>query len=221
MLQGYSTPSTPKGESALVPSPPWHNVDVTFAFEYWADPDVCAAFLPPGFTPCDDPGYCIAQFAEWHTVTDGGLERADPGRGQYQEMFLLLGAQRDAERVFTCPFMYVDDGINLTRSYPMASLAAGAREPGGQLAATMSFRGHRVVNAAMTLTGLTEEPFGLAACKVFGVRHFSRPNCRHRYQHQARAVRRGALHRHRPPTRRWLVGRGDTRLPAGTRARTL
>jgi len=189
MLHGYTTPLTPRGKSSLVPAPPWHNAGIALAIEYWASPEQVAAFLPEGFEPADDPGHCIAHFMEWQSCTESGEELLDPIAAQYQEFFLLIAGKYAGDNVYVCPFMYVDTDINLyrgllqglpkqmasiamTRSYPVANAAGAPLEAGRRLGASLTLRDRRLAEAAVTLREPGGEPIGLAAAKVYGMRHF-------------------------------------------------
>jgi acetoacetate decarboxylase len=191
MLKGFTTPLTPKGRSSLVPAPPWNNAGVVFAVEYWADPDIVAAFLPPGFALGPDPGYAIANFCEWQSSSAGKAELLDPVRSQYQEFFVILEVTFRGERTFICPFMYVDNDINLyrgliqglpkqhasirmTRSYGVENPSAAGLRAGSRIGATMTHRDRRMVEARMTFERPedTQTPLGLASSPVLGLRHF-------------------------------------------------
>ena len=66
MLKGFHYPLTPKGKSTLNPLPPWHYSSDFLNIEFWADPSVVAATLPPGLVP--DPsaeGHANALFYDW------------------------------------------------------------------------------------------------------------------------------------------------------------
>ena len=191
MLKGFTTPLTPAGRSSIVPPPPWNNAGTVLALEYWADPDTVARFLPPDFSLGPDPGYAIAHFCEWQSSSEGGAELLDPVRAQYQEFFLLVEASYGGERTFLCPFMYVDNDINLyrgliqglpkqhatmrmTRSYAVDNPSAAPLAAGSVIAATMTHRDHRMVEARVTLEQSedTQSPLGLASSPVLGLRHF-------------------------------------------------
>jgi hypothetical protein len=191
MLKGFAPPFSPEGRSGIVPPPPWRNAGVVLAIEYRADPAAVAAFLPEGFAPADDPGRCIAHFCEWQSVSAAGDELLDPCRAQYSEFFLLIAAEFRGAQTFLCPFMYVDNDINLyrgiiqglpkqaadihiARSLPLASPAAGALAPGTRLGATMTHRGRRIVEAVVTLEApeATDAPIGLASSPCLGLRAF-------------------------------------------------
>jgi hypothetical protein len=192
MLKGFSTPMTPGGRSGIVPPPPWHNAGVVLAIEYQADPANVERFLPPGFSLGPEGGKAIAHFCEWQSVSgpDGsGAEALDPIRAQYQEFFLVVASSFQGEPAWLCPFMYVDNDINLfrgliqglpkqaasirmTRSYPVPGPAAASLAVGSRFGATMSYRDRRLVEARLTLTGPSDTPIGLASTKILGVRHF-------------------------------------------------
>ncbi|MEZ5776412.1 MAG: acetoacetate decarboxylase family protein [Hyphomicrobiaceae bacterium] len=189
MLKGFATPLTPKGRSGIVPPPPWTNAGIVLAIEYWTDPAAVKRFLPKGFQPASDPGHAIAHFCEWQSSSEGAEELLDPIRAQYNEFFLLIACRYEDRETYICPFMYVDNDINLyrgliqglpkqhaairmTRSYPVANQSGAALEAGTRLGATMTYRDRRLVEARVTLRQPAKEPIGLAASPVLGVRHF-------------------------------------------------
>ena len=66
MLQGFHYPLTPKRRSTLNPPPPWYYSADFLDIEFWADPKVAAAVLPPGLD--SDPSserHCSALFYDW------------------------------------------------------------------------------------------------------------------------------------------------------------
>ena len=189
MLKGFTTPLTPKGVSSIIPAPPWNNAGIVLAIEYWTDPAAVEAFLPAGFSLGPDPGYAIAHFAEWQSATTDGEEVLDPIRAQYGEFFLLIECAYEGQRTFLCPFMYVNNDINLyrgliqglpkqqaslwmTRSYPVQNPAGAPLRAGTRRGATMSFRDRRLVEATLTLEESGGEPLGLASSPVLGIRYF-------------------------------------------------
>jgi acetoacetate decarboxylase len=191
VLKGFSTPLTPAGRSSIVPSPPWSNAGVVFAVEYWTDPAVVEAYLPPDFTLGPDPGYAISHFCDWQSSSAGAAELVDPIRSQYAEFFILIEVAYKGERTFLCPFMFVDNDINLyrgliqglpkqhasirmTRSYPVDNPSAARLAAGSRIGASMTHRDHRLVEARMTFERAeeTQAPLGLASAPVLGIRHF-------------------------------------------------
>lgn len=190
MLTGFSAPHSPLGTSGIVPRPPWHNAGVLLAIEYWADPEVAAAWLPPGFLPAEDPGRCVAHWAEWQSTTDLNAELLDPCRGQYMEFFLLIDGMWQGQPASFCPFMFVDTDINLyrghlqglakhggairmTRSYHVAGRAAAPLTAGTQIGATLSHRERRLIDAvAMLSQPVDTPPIGLGTGKVLGLRRY-------------------------------------------------
>jgi acetoacetate decarboxylase len=189
MLKGFSTPLSPKGSSGIVPPPPWTNAGAIIAIEYWADPRAVRRYLPKGFADGPDPGHAVAHFCEWQSTSESADELDDPVRGQYSEFFLLVGCSYQGKATFICPYMYVDNDINLyrgliqglpkqqaairiTRSYPIANRSGSPLAKGSRFGATMSFRDRRIVDAGLLLEKPAKEPIGLAASPCLGLRHF-------------------------------------------------
>lgn len=189
MPKGFTTPLTPEGRSGVVPAPPpWHNAGTVLAVEYWCDPAALEGYLPPGFALGPDPGHAYAHFCEWQSVSDGGDELLDPIRAQYNEFFLLVSCTHAGQPTFLCPYMYVDNdqnlvrgliqglpkqqaSIHMTRAYPVPNPAGATLAAGSRFGATMSYRGRRLVEASLTLTG-PGEPLGLPVNPCLGTRHF-------------------------------------------------
>jgi len=189
MLKGYTTPLSPRGKSSVVPAPPWHNAGVTFAIEYWADPDRANAYLPEGFEPSENAGHAYAHFVEWQSSKAEQEELLDPVRAQYNEFFVIIAAKYRGEEIYVCPYMYVDTDTNMyrgliqglpkqvasiymTRSYPLANAASGGLVEGARLGASFAYRDNRLADARLTLRAPSDDAIGLASTPIYGVRHF-------------------------------------------------
>ncbi len=136
--------------------------------EYLADPDVVAAFLPPGLESGDRPGLAAAIFGDWQSCTDDAAELLDPVRSQYRECYIALAATWQGEPVARCPFCWVDKDFSLVRGliqgYPkkMGSIGItrafgiGRATPrdgaGARFAGTLAASDRRLVEARITLT---------------------------------------------------------------------
>jgi acetoacetate decarboxylase len=117
MLRGFHYPLTPKGKSTLNPRPPWHYSADFLDIEFWTDPKVVTAILPPGLDP--DPsseGHCNALFYDWQ-FTGANDEYVDPERYQYREFFLLLDALFEGRLVAYCPYIFVDNDAAIARGW--------------------------------------------------------------------------------------------------------
>ncbi|RPI20925.1 MAG: acetoacetate decarboxylase [Acidobacteria bacterium] len=173
MLNGYTLPRTPKGNSSLAPSPPWHYVGTCLAVEYEADPGAVASFLPPGLE--FNSSNCAAYFAEWQYASESGEEYLDPVRSQYHETIFLISASYEGTPCGYCPFIWVDQDVSLmrgliqgwpkqigstwiTRSYDLPSKAAPSAGPGGRFGATLAVKDRRLVEAVVTLREETRQP---------------------------------------------------------------
>ncbi len=171
MLKGYTHPRTPKGNSSMVPPPPWHFVGNVLAVEYEADPAVVASFLPEKISPAS--GKCCVYFIEWQYASDEGEEQLDPARSQYKETLFLLSGSYGGEPAAYCPFIWVDQDISLvrgmiqgwpkqlgttwmTRAYPVPSKAGAMEAAGGRFGATLSAKGHLLAEAQVLLQDRTE-----------------------------------------------------------------
>ncbi|MDM0022800.1 acetoacetate decarboxylase family protein [Variovorax saccharolyticus] len=168
MLLGYTLPRTPLGLAAITPPPPWHYSSDIVGIEYWADPSLTAALLPPGLSV--DPetnGHSALLFLDWQ-FTAQNEELLDPSRFQYREAFVLIDAMRRDTPVSFCPFIYVDNDAALargwaqgfpkrlgsifqTRSFAAPSAAAAPVARGSRFAGSLSTHGVRLAEAIVTL----------------------------------------------------------------------
>ena len=180
MLKGYSPPLSPNGTANLVPAPPWHYVGTLLVIDFWTNPEAVKALLPTTLLPSQDPGRCVAYFADWQACTDAGAELLDPIRAQYREFFLLVSARLGEEEVLLCPYIFVEQDIALlrgllqgypkqlgsvyiTRAYDLASPASPMVGPGGTFAATLAVKDRRLADSA-TLPRAAFWPATSACC---------------------------------------------------------
>jgi acetoacetate decarboxylase len=189
MLKGYTTPRSPLGLASIDPPPPWHYSSDVIAVEYWTDPKVTAATLPPGLSP--DPttnGHAWMMFLDWQ-FTAQNEEYLDPARYQYREAFVLLDAMWGKTPLTYCPYIYVDSdaafergriqgfpkrigSIFQTRSYAAPSLAQGKVAAGGRFGASLSSVGQRLAEARITLRKPVPDPTTVFNRPTSLVRHF-------------------------------------------------
>ena len=134
MLQGFSVPLTPQGESALAKLPPWHYSSDCIAVEYWTDPRAVAALLPSGVVP-DEPsnGRAFFWFLDWQ-FTGSHDELTDPARYQYREAFVLVEAIFEGKPINYCPYIFVDNDAAIARGW-----AQGFPKKFGSIFQTRSF----------------------------------------------------------------------------------
>lgn len=181
-LTGFTSPYTPSGRSALIPAPPWHYAGQVMSMEIEVGRDAAQSLLPGGFTAT---GLCAVHFCDWQYTTDGS-ELLDPVYAQYKEFIMLVEAERAAERVFYCPFIYVDQDLSLargwlqgwpkkigsvwiTRSYGLEHPAAAPLRAGMRLGASLAVKDRRLAEATITLTGGPSGPIGLLAAPAYGL----------------------------------------------------
>ncbi|GGJ04905.1 acetoacetate decarboxylase family protein [Neoroseomonas lacus] len=175
MLQGFTVPLTPQGNSALTPPPPWHYSSDCMAIEYWADPAAVAALLPPGMVPdTASMGRCFLWFLDWQ-FTGSNDELTDPARYQYREAFILAEARFEGMAVNYCPFIFVDNDAALargwiqgfpkklgsifqTRSFAAPSPAAAPLATGSRFGASVSAHGERIATARIQLEEAIADP---------------------------------------------------------------
>ena len=187
---GYSLPLAPDGRASLVPRPPWHYTGDLLIVEYRTDPDAVAELLPPGFEPAREPDRAAAIFVDWQSCSDTYEELLDPGRSQYKEFFIVLGARYRGEDVTHVPYMWVDKDFALVRGWvqgfpkklgsvwmtrPIAVGRAGPRlEPGGRFGATAAAGDRRLAQCTLTLEGLSEHGPQVNDPPIHQIRHFPR-----------------------------------------------
>jgi len=187
MIKGYTLPRTPHGTSSLVPAPPWHFVGNVLSVEFETSPEDADAFLPEGLELSS--GRCAAYFVEWQYASETGEEHLDPVRSQYRETIILLSASFKGSAVAYCPFIWVDQDVSLmrgliqgwpkqigttwiTRAYDLPSKAAPMVGPGGKFGAALSVKGHRLVEAQVTLQKQTDSIPSPTFANAVNLRYF-------------------------------------------------
>jgi len=188
MLNGFSVPLTPQGQSALVSRPPWHYSSDCLVIEYWADPDAVAALLPPGMTPDQDSaGRAWFWFLDWQ-FTGVDDELTDPARYQYREAFALVEARFEGAPVNYCPYIFVDNdaaiargwlqgfpkklgSVYQTRSFSAPSPAAAPLARASRFGASLAAHGERLATARIELEEKVTDPASV----------FNRPTTIRRY----------------------------------------
>jgi acetoacetate decarboxylase len=189
-LRGFSVPLSPEGRSSLTPVPPWHYAGDVLLVTFEAAPAAVEAVLPPHLDlDADDPGGCVALFAEYQTASEGGEEYLDPARSQYAEFMLLVNARYRGELVCACPYIYVDKDnsmargwiqgfpkklgdIHITHVFPLAGKAAPRVEPGGRFGGTLTAYGRRLAETVIELEKVSEDPVFIGKRPVINLRYF-------------------------------------------------
>jgi Acetoacetate decarboxylase (ADC) len=191
MLKGFTTPRSPLGAAALVPSPPWHFAGDVLAVEFWNDPDVSVHILPTGVElDKKHPGHAVALFADYQFTAQND-EYLDPARYQCRQFTVLLDAMWKGARIAWCPYCYVDNDaalvrgwiqgyprkmgiVHQTRTFATASAASAPLVPDGRFSACMSAHGRLLVQARVTLRERAERLVGLLDRQIVGRRYFPR-----------------------------------------------
>jgi acetoacetate decarboxylase len=168
MLKGFNYPLTPKGESTLNPPPPWYYSADFLNIEFWSDPSVVAALLPPGLVPDQSAGgHGNALFYDWQ-FSGENEEYLEPARYQYREFFILLDALYDGKPVSYCPYIFVDNDAAIargwtqgypkrlgqvfqTRYYAATGKAGPALAPGSKFAGMLASGGQRLAEGIVAL----------------------------------------------------------------------
>ncbi|TDC75600.1 acetoacetate decarboxylase family protein [Streptomyces hainanensis] len=175
---GYSLPLSPSGKSSMVSEPPWHFSGNMLWIDYRVDPAAAVGFLPERLSPDVDAGAAAAVFSEWQWCSADGGELGDPVRCQFSEFLVLLGCRYGERAMARCPYAWVDSAVSLargwiqgmpkqfgairmTRQIPIGVAGAGTR-PGGRFAASLAVDDRRLVDAAVTLRELVDEPPALS-----------------------------------------------------------
>jgi len=195
MLQGFSVPLTPQGLSPLVSLPPWHYSSDCLVVEYWADPDVVTALLPPGVTSdAKSSGRSFVWFLDWQ-FTGSNDELTDPARYQYREAFILVEAVFEGTPINYCPYIFVDNdaaiargwaqgfpkklgSIYQTRSFSAPSPAAAPLAKGSRFGASVAAHGERLATARIQIEERIANPSTI----------FNRPTVMRRYFPQLAAA---------------------------------
>jgi acetoacetate decarboxylase len=191
MLKGFNYPLTPQGKSTLNPLPPWHYSADFLNIEFWANPSVVAATLPPGLDP--DPsadGHANALFYDWQ-FSGSDDEYLDPARYQYREFFILLDAFFEGRPISYCPYIFVDNDAALargwtqgypkrigsvfqTRYYAATGEAGPALAAGSKFAGILSAAGQRLAEGVVTLREPIKNPSTLSKRPVVNLLHTPR-----------------------------------------------
>lgn len=183
MLNGFTPPFTPSGNSSLLPPPPWHYAGNILSLAFEADRHAAQSLLPDGFGAATGRAY--GHFCDWQATTDGS-ELQDPAYAQYKEFFVLIEAERNQAPALYCPFIYVDQDISLvrgllqgwpkklgsiwiTRSYGLDHPAAAPLKAGTKMGGTLAVKDRRLAEAAITLTGKPGERLGFLSIPTFAL----------------------------------------------------
>lgn len=183
MLNGFTPPFTPSGNSSLLPAPPWHYAGNVLSLAFDTEPLAAQSLLPDGFGAATGRAY--GHFCDWQATTDGS-ELQDPAYAQYKEFFVLIEALRDQAPALYCPFIYVDQDISLvrgllqgwpkklgsiwiTRSYGLDHPAAAPLQAGTRMGGTLAVKDRRLAEAAVTLTGAAGERLGFLSIPTFAL----------------------------------------------------
>lgn len=191
MLKGFTSPRSPLGVAALVPSPPWHFAGDVLAVEFWSDPEASVHMLPAG-VELDrlNPGHSVALFTDYQFTAQND-EHLDPARYQCRGFNVLLDAMWKGTRIAWCPYCYVDNDaalmrgwiqgyprkfgvVHQTRAFGVASRASASIAHDGRFSASMSAHGRLLAQAGVTLREPAERLVGLLDRRVVGRRHFPR-----------------------------------------------
>jgi acetoacetate decarboxylase len=191
MLKGFHYALTPKGKSTLNPAPPWYYSSDFLSVEFWADPAVVAATLPPGLEADRSAnGHCAVYFYDWQ-FSGKNEEYLDPERYQYREFFILLDALYDGKPVSYCPYIFVDNDAALargwtqgypkrfgevfqTRYYAATGKAGPALAAGSKFAGSVTASGRRLAEAVVTLREPVSNPSVLTQRPVINLLHVPR-----------------------------------------------
>ncbi len=122
-LGGFLPPFTPTGQSALIPSPPWHYSGDLLTVEYRTDPELVGALLPTEVDLADDdPGAVALIWADWQSCSDAGAELLDPARSQYKEAFAVVRCSYRGTTYSRCLLIWVTTdfaiGRGIHQGYP-------------------------------------------------------------------------------------------------------
>lgn len=173
-LKGYLFPRTATGKASLLPDTPWHYSGATLTLEYRTDPARVAELLPEELQLADDdPGAVAVVWADWQNCADDYAEILDPARSQYKEAFVVVRCKYQGATYSRCVYIWVDTDYAMVRGhvqgYPkkLASIfmsrpitvgRAGPRlEVGGKFGASVAAYDHKLLHAAFTITGESDD----------------------------------------------------------------
>ena len=167
-LNGFLTPLTPTGKSAIIPEMPWYYSGTLLTVEYLTDPANVRAILPPDIDLApEEPGAVALIWADWQSCSEGGAELLDPIRSQYLETFAVVRCSYEGVTYSRCVAIWVTKDFAIARGwyqgYPKKigsahvtrifnrGKASPRLEAGAKLGATLSAYDHRLASAVVTL----------------------------------------------------------------------
>jgi hypothetical protein len=182
MLTGFTPPYSASGSSSLLRAPPWHYAGQVISLSFSVSKAAAERLLPTGLQAT---GEAAAHFCEWQATTDGS-ELLDPVYAQYKEFFILVEAEHAGERLFYCPFIYVDQDLSMargwlqgwpkkfgsvwmTRSYDLDHPASAPARKNVRFGASLAVKDRRLAEAKITLTGETAVPIGFLSAPTVGL----------------------------------------------------
>jgi acetoacetate decarboxylase len=172
-LMGWSSPRSPTGKASLISKPPWHfSGDVTIV-DFNCPPERAAEMFPQGMEPAGD-GSASVVFGAWAASADHDMRLLqDPGRGQYQEAYIVFYGTFRGRQAGRVAYIWVDNDISLVRGlvqgFPKKagsvelSRAVAVGRGGPQRAENHTFYGQvssggeRIIEASVTLESMTRE----------------------------------------------------------------
>jgi acetoacetate decarboxylase len=167
-VKGFLYPRTERGQSSLIPSPPWYYSGDLLTVEYRTDPARVAELLPAPLSPAaEDPGAVALIWADWQSCSSSREELLDPVRSQYKEAFFVVRCSFEGTTYSRCVYIWVDKDFAIgrglhqgypkklgsmwqTRPHPFAQ-AAPQLAPGGTFGATLAAGDRRLAEAVLTL----------------------------------------------------------------------
>lgn len=167
MSTPWMYPQSPRGRATFVPPPPWNFSSDVFGVDFAADPGAVAQLIPDGLEPRGDGGASLV-FGAWSASADADPRlAADPGRGQYNEAFVVVYATLRGRPIGVVPYIWVDSDLALVRGTVQGfskrageitmtrAFSAGRGGPrrtaGAQFTGTVTSVGRRIVTANVVL----------------------------------------------------------------------
>ena len=172
-VKGFFYPRTARGNSGIIPSPPWFYSGDLLTVEYRTDPARVAELLPAPLELADeDPGAVALIWADWQSCSASRAELLDPVRAQYKEAFVVVRCSYRGTTYSRCVYIWVDKdfaiarglhqgypkklgSIHQTRPMPYGK-GAPRIEAGAKFGATLAAYDHRLAQAVITLTEPSE-----------------------------------------------------------------
>lgn len=118
-LQGFSLPLSPKGESNLVPPPPWFFGGESTEVIYETNSALLATFLPAPLSVVPKKAWVSVTMTDMISVSEKNEAITFPERSQYQECLIKLYCEYQNKQYWFVPISWVTADFSLMRGFVM------------------------------------------------------------------------------------------------------